>query len=341
VPRERPRQRADDGRTEDWRPAADQEQLRLRATVLAELRAFFHERGVLEVETPLLCRATASDPHLASLAVRLQAAGKTETWWLQTSPELAMKRLLAAGSGPIYQICKAFRDGEAGCLHNPEFTLLEWYRPGWDHHRLMDEVEDLLSRLSCRLGLTLASAERLTYGEAFRRFAGVDPHRAACEELRARFEAEVGAAVEGVEAGDREAWLDLVLTHLVEPHLGLDGRPLFLHDYPASQAALARVRPGDPPVAERFELYLEGIELANGYHELTSPREQRLRWERDRHRRRRLGLPDVAPDDRLLAALEHGLPPCAGVALGVDRLLMVLSGAATIEEVQAFPLDRA
>ena len=331
---------------ETWRPAARLECLRLRAAVLAEIRAFFRARGVWEVETPLLYSASASDPHLASLHAAYHGPGAPpggRRLWLQTSPELAMKRLLAAGSGPVYQICKAFRDGESGPLHNPEFTLLEWYRPGMDHHALMDEVVALLEHLFSALGQELGPCQRLSYAEAFRRHAGIDPHRADAAQLRACFLDQAGDIAAGVDPADGDAWLDLILTHLVEPHLGLEG-PSFLYDYPASQAALARIRPGDqpgePPVAERFELYLEGMEIANGYHELTSPREQRLRWERDRRRRRRLGLPDVPPDRHLLAALSHGLPECAGVALGVDRLLMVLSGAEHIDEVLAFPLSR-
>ncbi len=322
-----------------WQPTADLEQLRLRAAVLAEIRTFFQARGVLEVETPLLCHAAASDPHLASMSASYQGPGAGpggERLWLQTSPEFAMKRLLAAGSGPIYQICKAFRNGEAGSLHNPEFTILEWYRPGLDHCELMAEVEALLRHLMGEDG----ACARLSYGEAFRRHAGIDPHGADCKSLRRCFEAQVGGTVDGVDPQDRDAWLDLILSHLVEPSLGLEG-PLFLYDYPASQAALARIRPGSPPLAERFELYMDGIEIANGYHEVVCRQEQEVRFERDRRQRRRLGLPDAALDQRLLAALEHGLPPCAGVALGLDRLLMVLAGAGRIEEVLAFPLERA
>ncbi|MFQ5488984.1 MAG: EF-P lysine aminoacylase EpmA [Gammaproteobacteria bacterium] len=322
-----------------WRPTADLEQLRLRAAVLGEVRAFFQARGVLEVETPLLCHAAASDTHLASMSATYHGPGAGaggEKLWLQTSPEFAMKRLLAAGSGPIYQVCKAFRNGEAGGLHHPEFTILEWYRPGMDHHELMVEVEALLRYLMGEDG----TCTRLSYGEAFRRHAGIDPHSADGRALRRCFASQVGVPVEGVDPQDRDAWLDLILTHLVEPNLGLEG-PLFLYDYPASQAALARIRPGNPPLAERFELYMDGIEIANGYHEVICRQEQQLRFERDRRQRRRLGLADAPLDQRLLAALEHGLPPCAGVALGLDRLLMVLAGASCIEEVLAFPLERA
>ena len=316
--------------TTNWRPTATLDALRARGDTLASIRGFFAERGVLEVETPALSEATVTDVHLHSIACRLEAAGRPH--YLQTSPEYAMKRLLAAGSGPIYQICKVFRDGERGRRHNPEFTMLEWYRPGWDHHRLMDEVDELL-----RAVLGTPAAERLSYAEAFQRHAGVDPHAADDGELRSRVAA---LGVSGVAELDRDDLLNLLLSHTVEARLGV-GRPTFLFDYPASQAALARVRPGDPPVAERFEVFIDGIELANGFHELTDPEEQRRRFAADLAERRRHGLPEVEVDDRLLTALAAGLPDCAGVALGVDRLVMLRLGAVDIADVIAFPIDRA
>lgn len=320
---------------EDWQPSASPEALRLRARLLAAVRAFFAERGVLEVETPVLGAATVTDPHLHSPAT---ASGR----YLQTSPEYHMKRLLAAGSGPIYQLARAFRDGEAGRRHNPEFTLLEWYRPGFDHHRLMDEVEELLA---ATLGerLPAPKAERLPYAEAFRRHAGVDPFADPPGRL-----AEAARSAGGGRApdlgDDRDAWLDLLMATVVGPALGRE-RPAFVHDFPASQAALARVRgpasEGGPAVAERFELFVGRMELANGFHELTDPAEQRRRFERDLARRRDRGLPEPQVDERLLAALEAGLPDCAGVALGFDRLVMLAAGAGSIGEVLAFPADRA
>lgn len=319
---------------DDWRPIAAFDALRLRAEILASIRAFFTARDVLEVETPLLAAAPVTDLHLEALRTRYRGPGADggRELYLQTSPEFAMKRLLAAGSGPIFQLCRAFRDAEAGAMHNPEFTILEWYRPGWDHHRLMDEVDELLALI-----LGTDSAERLTYQEAFERHASLDPHRAALDELRERTE-ELGIR----HASDlrRDDLLDLVLTHQVEDRLGR-GRPTFIHDYPASQAALARVRPGETPLAERFEVFVEGLELANGYHELTSPGEQRRRFEVDLEARRAAGLPEVPLDERLLAALEHGLPDCAGVALGVDRLVMLATGSRDISDVITFPIDRA
>jgi lysyl-tRNA synthetase class 2 len=243
-----------------------------------------------------------------------------------------MKRLLAAGSGPIYQICRAVRDGEAGRRHNPEFTILEWYRPGWDHHRLMDEVDELLAAV-----LGCGSGERLSYAATFERYSGVEVFDETDTALRLRVK-ELG--VSDVESLSRDDLLDLVLTHVIEPKLG-HCQPTFIHDYPASQASLARVRDGDPPMAERFEVFAEGVELANGYHELVDPAEQRRRFEADIEKRESRDLPSVPIDRRLLAALEHGLPDCAGVALGVDRLIMIASGTRNIADVLAFPIDRA
>ena len=319
---------------ESWRPTASITAMRLRAEILAKIRTFFAEREVLEVETPLLASAPVTDLHLHTLKCHYRGPGADDgrELYLQTSPEFAMKRLLAAGSGPIYQLCKAVRDGEAGRRHNPEFTILEWYRPGWDHHRLMDEMDELLSAV-----LGTRTGERLTYGEAFMRYAEVDPHVEPDDGLRRRVEA-LGVPSAG-ELG-RDDLLDLILTHVIEPKLG-HCQPTFIHDYPASQAALARLRPGAPALAERFEVFVEGLELANGYHELTDPEVQRQRFEADLEARRRTGLPAVPIDEHLLAALEHGLPECAGVALGVDRLVMLAAGTREIGDVVAFPVDRA
>jgi len=308
--------------------------LLLRAEILAKIRAFFAEREVMGVETPLLASAPVADLHLHALSCRYRGPGADEgrDLYLQTSPEFPMKRLLAAGSGPIYQICRAVRDGEAGRRHNPEFTILEWYRPGWDHHRLMDEVDELLAEILGR-----GSGERLSYAAAFERYAGVDVFGLSNDALRLRVE-DLG--VKDAEGLSRDDLLDLVLTHVVEPKLG-HCQPTFIHDYPASQASLARVRDGDPPLAERFEVFAEGVELANGYHELTDVSEQRRRFEADTETRKSRGLPAVPTDERFLAALDHGLPDCAGVALGVDRLIMLAAGTRNIADVLAFPIDLA
>ncbi|HXQ31269.1 MAG TPA: EF-P lysine aminoacylase EpmA [Steroidobacteraceae bacterium] len=321
--------------TTEWRPAASLEVLRLRARLLDDVRDFFRSRGVLEVDTPVLGRATATDVHLASLATRI--SGRAGSCYLQTSPEYAMKRLLAAGSGDIYQICKVFRDGETGRQHRPEFTLIEWYRVGFDHLALMDEVEALLARL---LGRCLAApAERLTYGAAFERVLGLDPFAAPLALL-------VGVAAERLGAdpaalgSERDAVLDLLMGALVGPALGRD-RITFVHAYPASQAALARLLPDDPAVAARFEAYVGGIELCNGFHELADAAEQRRRFDRDRAQRAALGLPDVPIDERLLAALAAGLPDSAGVAVGFDRIVMLAAGLADIREAVSFAVDEA
>ena len=315
----------------DWRPTASVDALGLRARLLSGVREFFAERGVLEVETPSLARAGASDPHIASLATTCAIVGRL---YLQTSPEFAMKRLLAAGSGPIYQICRAFRDGERGRLHNPEFTLLEWYRPGFDHHRLMDELDALVDRV---LGPG-PPVRRLTYRDAFVARVGIDPFDADTDTLRARAEMS-GLVLDEDEGADRDTLLEFLFSHAVQPALG-DGR-VCVYDYPASQAALARVREGEPPVAERFELFVNGLEIANGYHELANAEEQRARFTADDRARAQEGLDRMPADERLLAALSHGLPDCAGVAVGLDRLFMIAAGASRIDAVMAFPVDRA
>jgi len=319
---------------DDWHPTASMEALRLRAEILAKIRAFFAERDVWEVETPLLASAPVTDLHLHALSCRYRGPGVDggRELYLQTSPEFAMKRLLAAGSGSIFQICRAVRNGEAGRRHNPEFTILEWYRPGWDHHRLMDEVDELLAAT-----LGSPSSERLSYAEAYIRYAGFDPHT---ESLAALHDRVKGLGVPSAYDLARDDLLDLVLTHVIEPKLG-HCQPTFIDDYPASQASLARIRDGDPPLAERFEVFAEGVELANGYHELVDAAEQRRRFEADIQKRESQNLPSVPIDERLLAALEHGLPPCAGVALGVDRLVMLASGTCDIADILAFPIDRA
>lgn len=322
----------------DWRPGASLDVLRARARLLADVRRFFAERGVLEVETPILSRAGTTDPNLESFTSHYAGPGAPggEPLFLQTSPEFFMKRLLAAGSGPVYQVGRVFRNGESGRRHNPEFTLLEWYRPGFDHHQLMDEVEQLLAGL-LSLQTDGRRAERLSYAEAFQRHAGIDPHNADAAAL-AQCAADCGLRPSS-DLNDRDGWLDLLLVTVVEPALGVDGLT-FLYDYPASQAALARVRPGVPALAERFEVYLHGIELANGFHELADAREQAERFAAERRLRAQRGQADVPEDRRLLEALEHGLPDCAGVAVGLDRLLMAALGADSLDQVLAFSRDR-
>lgn len=304
----------------------------MRARLLREVRAFFDARGVLEVETPQLSAAAATDLHLDSLPVSLP--GGMGLRWLHTSPEFPMKRLLAAGAGDIWQLARVFRGAESGRRHNPEFSLLEWYRVGWDAAALMGEVDALLRALATDR-VELGPTVRLSYREAFRVHAGFDPFTAPAGDIVAALAAAGGDPPGGLHE-DRAAALDLALALLVEPHFD-PARPTFMFDFPASHAALARIRPGDPPVAERFELFLGGMELANGFHELTDAAEQAERFAADLAARRSRGLADLPVDDRLLAALAHGLPDASGVALGFDRLVMVLAGAEHISEVMAFP----
>ena len=308
-----------------WQPGATPATLAARAGLLARIREFFGQRGVLEVETPLLGAGTVTDPNITPIACADR--------WLQTSPEYAMKRLLAAGSGPIYQICKAFRHAEAGSRHNPEFTLLEWYRPGFSQADLIAEVGELVSGILGR-----EDWQRCSYQQLFQDYLQLDPFRVDSASLAtfARERLDIS-----FEPDNRDVWLDLLLSHLIEPQLAERGL-LFVYDYPPTQAALARLRrDGEHVVAERFELYADGVELANGYCELTDAAEQAARFARDNELLAQAGSAPRAVDHRLLQALEQGLPACSGVALGVDRLLMVHSGAASLAEVISFDWDRA
>lgn len=306
-----------------WQPSASLNNLRQRAEIFAKIRQFFARRDVLEVDTPLLTTTTATDLHIASFSV-----GKKH--FLQTSPEFCMKRLLAANYGAIYQLGKAFRHDEVGRQHNPEFTLLEWYRPGFNHQQLMQEVDELL-----QLILATLPAEKFTYADIFQQYLQLDPHQSSLAELKNCVKKNNINLDAVIDPNDRDAWLHLLISHLIEPHLGKD-RPIFIYDFPEAQAALARIRPGNPPVAERFEVYIKGVELANGYHELSDAAEQRKRFLQDQQRRMALNYPIVPLDERLLSALHHGLPNCAGVALGVDRLIMLALNAHSIAEVIPF-----
>jgi elongation factor P--(R)-beta-lysine ligase len=306
--------------------------LQLRAALLAHARHFFADRGVLEVDTPIVVHAPVTDVHIHS--ARVQFADDPSPFFLHTSPEYAMKRLLAAGSGDIYQICHVMRGMERGRQHNAEFTLIEWYRIGYSMDRLMSEVDTLVRYLLGDVAFTISS-ESISYRAAFIRELHLDPFTASLEELNAAAK-NVGFA-EGI---GRDELLELLMGAVVGPRLGRNALT-FIHDYPASQAALARLNPEDPRTALRFELYCRGIELANGFEELASVTEQRARFEHDNQERQRLGLPTYKIDERLLAALETGLPACSGVALGFDRTLMLAAGASHIDEVLAFPTDRA
>ena len=324
-----------DAAARDWPPTAGLTAIRARADMLARIRAFFAARGILEVETPALSSCAATDPALSSFHVGYDAPGANPArrLYLHTSPEFGMKRLLAAGSGDIFQIARVFRQGESGRWHNPEFTLLEWYRIGFDHFDLMDEVGALVAEILPHH----RRFSRLSYCELFARHLGVDP-LAADEEMLGAAARDRGIDVCG-ELG-RTAWLDLLFTHVIEPELAGLGC-VFVHGFPAAQASLARLDEADPRVARRFELYVDGVELANGFHDLTDSREQAARFMSDNLSRRAGGLPEMPVDARVLAALEAGMPDCAGVALGLDRLVMIRTGAGAIDEVLAFPVARA
>ena len=321
----------------NWEPSASFDALRLRARLNATLRAFFDARGVVEVETPVMSMAGNTDPNIASF--HLQFSGRTDgaprTRWLRTSPEYPLKRLLAAGFGDCYELGRVFRDGEAGGRHNPEFTMLEWYRLGWDHTRLIEETAELVQAALALVGRT-AALQRVSYHQLYRDRLGIDPATASIEELRVA----LGDVVIDPSGLTRDDWLDLLMTHRLQPSFPAD-QLLAVHDYPASQCALARVRHDATPVAERFELYLGPLELANGYHELADATEQGARFDRDLQVRQERG--DVQPprDERLLQALAAGFPACAGVALGVDRLMMAMLGSGHIADVLAFDFPRA
>lgn len=306
-----------------------------RAQVLSRIRALFAGRGILEVDTPALSSSANPDPAIESFCV--ESGGQAH--YLHTSPEFAMKRLLAAGSGDIYQLCKVFRQGERGRNHNPEFTLLEWYRLGLDHHQLMQEVAELIISLADQEGMNL-TLKTVTYREIFQQRLNIDPFVTGTEAL-SQVAREQGIDVDGeaVHCLDEDQWLDLLLSHCIMPELPARQLTL-LHDYPASQASLARLN-GDGFTAARFEVFWGSLELANGFHELQDSREQRERFEHDNAARAREQAHSVPLDEHLLQALEHGLPDCSGVALGIERLLMKLLGEDSIDAVMAFPLERA
>jgi lysyl-tRNA synthetase class 2 len=321
----------------DWRPSAARPRLAARAALLARTREFFAARGVLEVDTPLIVNAPVSDVHIHSARVDLtpDAGAAASQYFLHTSPEYAMKRLLAAGMGDIYQICHVARGFEQSRVHNTEFTLVEWYRLGFDLGALMDEVEALVRELCSTHPALRISAQRLSYREVFAQHTGLDPLDATIAQLL-----EVVAHLGYRSAGGRDELLDLIMGAVIGPKLG-HACLTFVYGYPASQAALARLDPVDPRTAHRFELYMAGLELANGFHELAAADEQRARFAQDLHERQQRALPLHRMDERLLAALAAGLPDCAGVAVGFDRILMLAAGAAHIEEVLPFPTQTA
>ncbi|MDG2917186.1 elongation factor P--(R)-beta-lysine ligase [Bisgaard Taxon 10/6] len=319
---------------EQWQPTAGVETLFARAKIMRSIRQFFTDRGVLEVETPVLSEFGVTDVHLSTFSTEFIApqAGQSKTLWLNTSPEYHMKRLLAAGTGAIFQLCHVFRNEEAGSRHNPEFTMLEWYRPHFDMYRLINEVDDLLQQI-----LDCEPAEIMSYQFAFQEFVGVDPlsvERPILVELARKYNFMCDLDE------DRDTLLQFLFSAVVEPKIGRE-RPVAVYHFPATQAALAQISSEDHRVAERFEFYYKGLELANGFHELTDHREQLRRFEQDNAQRAKLGLPQREIDRRLLGALQAGVPNTSGVALGVDRLMMIALDKKRIEEVMAFGINNA
>ena len=312
-----------------WQPSASIPVLRKRAEWIDSIRAFFKTRNYLEVETPAMARFGITDVYLSNI----KATFRNQTYCLQTSPEYHMKRLLAAGSGPIFQLAKVFRDDELGRWHNPEFTLLEWYQLNIDHHALMQEVDALLQYvLHCRPML------KKTYQQAFLDACGIDPMTAAVEEFKQVLRRYDLHQVLPESEQDRDQYLFLLMSHVVELDLAKENAPVAVYDFPPSQASLAQMNQG---VAARFEVYFRGVELANGFHELTDANLQAQRFNEDVEARRTLGLPESLPDTYLIKALQHGLPPCSGVALGIDRLLALALDTNAIADVVAFDFSRA
>ncbi len=314
----------------EWQASATNDILRSRAHMFTATRNFFHERGYLEVDTPCLLHAVAPEQHIEPF--QLDYAGRT--FYLQTSPELAMKRLIAGGSGPIFQIAHVFRQEEWGKLHNPEFRLLEWYHPQWTYRELMHEVDSYVREI-LQNKVTLKATLFRTYQSVFSEFAEVDPFAASSEELAATVK-NAAIDVSANKTTSRDEWLDLIFSMIIQPRLPKD-TPVFIHDFPASQAALAEIKPDDPAVAQRFELLINGIELANGFQELTNAEEQLQRFLAVNAARESNQQAPLEIDLKFIAALQQGFPSCAGVAVGLDRLLMISLGLNNIQSGIPFP----
>lgn len=317
-----------------WQPTAPIKNLLARAKIISDIRRFFTDRGLLEVETPVLSEFGVTDVHLSTFSTDFIAPhnAQSKPLWLSTSPEYHMKRLLAAGSGAIFQLCHVFRNEEAGRKHNPEFTMLEWYRPHFDMYRLINEVDDLLQQI-----LDCEPAESLSYQFAFQEYVGLDPLSASKAELANKAKEY---HLMDADQQDRDTLLQFLFSSVVEAQIGKE-RPVAIYHFPATQAALAQLSSEDHRVAERFEFYYKGIELANGFHELTDSNEQRIRFEQDNRLREKMGLPQRAIDHRFLAALHAGVPNCSGVALGVDRLIMLALSEESIDRVISFAINNA
>ncbi len=325
-----------------WQSTASHKILLERALMLKNIRAFFDGRGVIEVETPLLSHYSTTDPHLDSLRSRF----RDQSCYLNTSPEYAMKRLLADWKKPIYQICKAFRDDELGPNHNPEFTMLEWYQPDYDSVKLMNELADLVTNL-CQLSKCYAidkvQFESLSYQQVFEDFVGINPHQTTAAECYQFAQANNIEIPQGLGADDAlNDWLDWLLTQLVLPAFNKNVFT-FLYDYPASQCALAKIEKNEQQVlvAKRFELFFGEVELANGFFELTDAAEQLKRFQLENKKRKQAAKEQGLIDENFIAALNFGLPECSGVAMGLDRFLMVLTNNPGIDQVLSFSWDYA
>ncbi|RIZ70782.1 MAG: EF-P lysine aminoacylase GenX [Methylococcales bacterium] len=323
----------------DWQPSCSIELLRLRAQLLAEIRGFFSARAVLEVETPLLSYSSGTDPQLDFFTSDYCSYPLQQTLYLQTSPEFAMKRLLAAGSGSIYQICKAFRNGESGRTHNPEFTIIEWYSVDFTLTQLMDEIADLIAVLF-KDRYQLETTQRISYQEVFYKNTGLDPLLFNYEQYSAyALKSESPEAIELCKA-DHNAWLDFIFSHHIQPSMGKNALCM-VYGYPACQSSLARINKDNSKVTDRVEIFINGIELGNGYYELTDAQEQNQRFDKEIELRQQSNRPIIVKNTQLIAALEAGLPECSGMAIGIDRLLMVLTKNNHIEDVIPFSLARS
>ena len=320
---------------QSWQSNTNKEILKCRATLLRSIREFFYQNNTLEVDTPTLSMSTTPDPNIDSFITSYHS----KQYYLHTSPEFPMKRLLASGSGAIYQICKVFRHGEAGNHHNPEFTMLEWYQPDMTYHALMKQLDELL-RILLKERLTLNDTLNISYQNLFDKYLKINPHVCSKQELLNLIQQHKINLNDASNNFTRDALLDVLVTHIIQPSLPKN-TPIFVFDYPKTQAALAEIREGEECVAERFELYLNGLELANGYQELLDADEMQSRFEKENQQREAENIPTIPLDNHLIAAQRAGMPMVSGVAVGIDRLLMLVTGAESIQEVIAFSFDKA
>lgn len=321
-----------------WQPTCSIELIRLRAKLLHDIRSFFYAENILEVETPILCHATGTDPYIDFFSTH-QSCVNQPTLYLQTSPEFAMKRLLAAQTGSIYQITKAFRKGESGRLHNPEFSLLEWYRVGYDLQQLMDDTELLISKF-LPVKFFPEASERISYTDIFRHYTGLNALQFNVKEYREAAEKLGFPEAISLCENDHPAWLDFLFSHSVQAHLGKAGLCM-IYNYPANLPSLAQLSPDNPLTVARVEVFIQGIELGNGYCELLDYQQQNSRFEQEILLRERKGTAKAHKDERFLAAMQSGLPKCSGIAIGLDRLLMIISQKNHIDKVLAFPIENA